>query len=473
MAAPSAVTQYVEEERKEMESSGAGGPEEAGAPSRPDDAHDTWEEPERKEASTDRAADKEPGEMPGEQDVLSRIAEAQRQGASVSSIYCLPALEPEPAPAKEPAKKRKRPPKPVEIGPDGIPIKRKRGRPRIHPVPVPVLGPDGTPIKRKRGRPRKNAVPEEGAGLGATPAAALPQTETPPAKRPRGRPRKTPGAEGASKSPGGEKRARGRPRKNPLTDSPSDSESPTKFLADSSDMDTEEDVVDEGGAGAGANGLVAVVPSLSSPTTTPSKKRRGRPRKNPMPLHRASGEASPAAAESGQRKRGRPRKQPAEGEGPVGGAPTAVDGEPTKRKRGRPSAANKEGPASSVPTPGKRRGRPPKVRPKNPTLADLPTPTTVLPGPGREAPMDESMTDSLDKAQAREAREEGESAGSDKFKLNISFSDASSDSEWSGQAKVSELTTRVVSGAPATGGRGAEGERGDDSSEESSYISDV
>ena len=44
-------------------------------------------------------------------------------------------------------------------------LKRKRGRPRIHPVversaSEPVLGPDGKPIKRKRGRPPKaNAAP--------------------------------------------------------------------------------------------------------------------------------------------------------------------------------------------------------------------------------------------------------------------------------------------------------------------------
>ncbi|MCM1531339.1 MAG: transcription termination factor Rho [Bacteroides sp.] len=38
------------------------------------------------------------------------------------------------------------------------PVKRKRGRPRLHPevpAPAPVIGPDGLPVPKKRGRPKK------------------------------------------------------------------------------------------------------------------------------------------------------------------------------------------------------------------------------------------------------------------------------------------------------------------------------
>lgn len=44
--------------------------------------------------------------------------------------------------------------------PETAPVKRGRGRPRIHPPkrpPAVVLGPDGQPLKRRRGRPPKNA----------------------------------------------------------------------------------------------------------------------------------------------------------------------------------------------------------------------------------------------------------------------------------------------------------------------------
>ncbi len=70
------------------------------------------------------------------------------------------AVEPQTEEALEAGKKRGRPrvrPEQPEA------VKRGRGRPRIHPPKdqpaAPVLGPDGKPVKRKRGRPPKSSYP--------------------------------------------------------------------------------------------------------------------------------------------------------------------------------------------------------------------------------------------------------------------------------------------------------------------------
>lgn len=57
---------------------------------------------------------------------------------------------------------------------EGVPLTRKRGRPRIHPLPE--IDPDNPPVKRGRGRPRIHPLPEI-------------DPNNPPVKRGRGRPR--------------------------------------------------------------------------------------------------------------------------------------------------------------------------------------------------------------------------------------------------------------------------------------------
>lgn len=378
-------------------------------------------------------------------DVLSRIAEAQRQGVTVSSIYCPPPRESAAdSPAAEPAKKAKRTPKPVEIGEDGQPIKRKRGRPRIHPLPAPVLGPDGLPIKRKRGRPRKNPLPEESPGANVTPA-----------KRPRGRPRKTPIAEGnasikVSVMAGGDKEQPAPQLGVSETDSPSKLPQSESSAA----VEMKENSTHSADQSLGADDP-ASKPAPPPTEATPIKKKRGRPRKSEVVDISKPGPSGMQTA-TVQRKRGRPRKVPVEGVRPMGVASTSQDGgEPVKKKRGRPPGSASKAPAAAG-TPGKRRGRPPKKQPDSSGSGS--TQPSAAPsgseGPSRPA-----------------APAEGEN-----FSLNISFSDASSDSEWSGAAKVSELTSRVATDRPSEargGGGGGEGGKGDESSEESSYISDV
>ena len=64
--------------------------------------------------------------------------------------------------SKKPTKRSKPSGSTVPAGttvPASTPVKRGRGRPRIHPPkekPAVVLGPDGQPVKRRRGRPPKN-----------------------------------------------------------------------------------------------------------------------------------------------------------------------------------------------------------------------------------------------------------------------------------------------------------------------------
>ena len=80
--------------------------------------------------------------------------------------------------------------------PTDIPVKRKRGRPRKHPLPSDSEEPK---VKRKRGRPRKHPLSDD--------------KPEPQVKRKRGRPRKIKDETAIVNQP---KRKRGRPRKNPI-----------------------------------------------------------------------------------------------------------------------------------------------------------------------------------------------------------------------------------------------------------------
>ena len=214
----------------------------------------------------------------------------------------------------------------AEKGESVAPKRRRVGRraisatvpssiPQTAPLVPPAVGdgePEAAPAPRRRGRPRKNPLPEETAAATETkPETPAAEAEVAPAPRRRGRPRKNPLPEetaaatevkaetaatgAAAETPAAEAevapapRRRGRPRKNPL---PEETAAATEAKAETAATGTAAATT-----AAGATGAAAETPAAEA-EAAPAPRRRGRPRKNPLPETAAAADSSAASTEA-------------------------------------------------------------------------------------------------------------------------------------------------------------------------------
>ena len=373
-------------------------------------------------------------------------------------------------PADYPPVEKERPPQQVEgmkrkrgrprihpLPPEGV--KQKRGRPRIHPLP-----PEG--VKQKRGRPRIHPLPPEPSEeepvvkrkRGRPRIHPLPSEEEPAVKRKRGRPRLHPLPSESSEEEPVMKQKRGRPRIHPVQPKPPEGEPVVKQKV-------------------GRPRKHPLPPELLK--EKPVEQKRGRPRIHPLPPNLPEGE--PVV----KRKRGRPRKHPltekeerealSKALDEVQHVPGVSSEQPVKRGRGRPRKIKPVEQQSSeatphLDTPGsepsssdpvKKRGRPKKIPQKQSgaVVEGEHTTAALHPKIGRQRKVIPMATVVVDTTETSEVNVdsidepppplESERAGEDNFRLEVSFSDSDSEGEVEvGREAIMALADRVVEGSP-------------------------